>query len=94
MIESFGIQKKDVAKWAGIVAAIFSLSQCMTAILWGRASDYFGRKPVMMTALTCAMITSVLWGLSTTLPMALVIRSLQGASNANGKTVTSMYASG
>ncbi|RDL33327.1 uncharacterized protein BP5553_08766 [Venustampulla echinocandica] len=83
MIESFGIDKKDVAKWAGITSAVFSLSQCVTAIIWGRASDRFGRKPAILVALTCTMVSTLFWGLSTSLPMAMLARALAGACNGN-----------
>lgn len=84
MIESFGVEQKDVAKWAGIASAVFSLSQCMTAIMWGRASDVFGRKPTILFGLTCTMILNIVWGMSVTLPMAIIARALQGAFNGNG----------
>jgi len=45
MIASFGVEKKDVAKWAGATSAVFSLAQSLTAVLWGRASDKFGELP-------------------------------------------------
>jgi MFS family permease len=83
MIESFGIEKKNIAKWAGITSGVFSLSQCLTAVLWGRASDKFGRKPAILTALTCTMLASLLWGMSTSLPMAIVARALAGGCNGN-----------
>ena len=86
MIESFGIDKKNVAKWAGLTSAVFSLSQCLTAVLWGRASDKFGRKPTIMVGLTCTMICTLIWGMSTTLPMAIVARALSGACNGNGNS--------
>ena len=84
MIESFGVRKKEVAKWAGITSAVFSFSQCLTAILWGRASDRFGRKPTIMFGLTFTMITSILWGMSSSLPMAIIVRAIAGACNGNG----------
>jgi MFS family permease len=86
MIESFGIEKKEVAKWAGITSAVFSLSQCTTAVIWGRASDRFGRKPTILTGLTLTMFSGLLWGMSTSLPMAIVARGLAGACNGNGKS--------
>ncbi|KAJ8065909.1 hypothetical protein OCU04_005009 [Sclerotinia nivalis] len=92
MIESFGIEEKDVAKWAGITSAVFSLSQCMTAILWGRASDTFGRKPTILTGLACTMILNIVWGMSVTLPMAIIARALQGACNGNVGIIRTMVA--
>ena len=83
MIESFGVPKNKVARWAGITSAVFSLSQAVTGIAWGRASDRFGRKPVILAGMTCTMLTSLLFGLSRSLPWAIVARSLAGAGNGN-----------
>lgn len=90
MIESFGVNKKDIAWWAGITSGVFSLSQCFTAVLWGRASDKFGRKPTILAGLTCTMIACLLWGMSGNLPMAITARALAGGFNGNGKTATSI----
>lgn len=91
MIESFGVDKKHVAKWAGIAGASFSFAQCLTAILWGRASDRFGRKPTILTALTCTMIACLFWGMSQNLPMAIAARALAGACNGNGEVQTPQF---
>ncbi|RVX69561.1 hypothetical protein B0A52_06625 [Exophiala mesophila] len=83
MIQSFHVPHDKVAKWAGLMSATFSLSQCLTGIAWGRASDRFGRKPIILIALTCTMIFSVMFGFSTNLVWAFIFRSLQGLSNGN-----------
>lgn len=83
MIESFNVPKNDVAKWAGITSAVFSTSQAATGILWGRASDRYGRKPVILTAMTCVMSSGLLFGFSRNLVMAIIARSCAGASNGN-----------
>lgn len=84
MIKGFGIGKNDIAKWAGIVGAIFSISQSLTAVPWGWASDRIGRKPTILLGLTCTMICFIFWGISTSLPMAIAVRALLGAGNGNG----------
>jgi MFS family permease len=84
MIASFGVEKNDVARWAGFTGAIFSVSQSLTAVAWGRASDKFGRKPVILTGLASTMICFLLWGMSTSLPMAITIRAIMGGGNGNG----------
>jgi len=38
MIESFGVKRDEVAKWAGLTSAIFSAAQCLTAMLWVRGT--------------------------------------------------------
>ena len=83
MIESFNIPKDEVSKWAGITSAVFSLSQAATGIAWGRASDRFGRKPVILCAMFCVMSTSLLFGFSRSLTWAIIARALTGASNGN-----------
>lgn len=83
MIESFNVPKNDVAKWAGITSAVFSISQATTGILWGRASDRYGRKPIILTAMICVMLSGLLFGFSRSLLMAIIARSCAGASNGN-----------
>ncbi|TIA68975.1 MFS general substrate transporter [Aureobasidium pullulans] len=81
MIESLGVPEDEVARWAGICVSMFPLAQFLTAVSWGRASDRYGRKPVILLSLTCTMITSLLWGFSSSLGMAIAIRVLAGAAN-------------
>ena len=91
MIESFGVEKIEVAKWAGLTSAVYSLAQCLTAVLWGRLSDVFGRKPTILLGLTFTMFTTLGWGVSTSLSMAIVIRALSGACNGNGMLNVLVY---
>ncbi|KAF2197833.1 MFS general substrate transporter [Delitschia confertaspora ATCC 74209] len=83
MIESFGVPENDIARWAGLTSAIFSVSQCLTGIPWGAASDKFGRKPIILIGLLNTMITMLVWGFSTSLPMAITARLLMGLGNGN-----------
>lgn len=92
MIESFGIPTNQVSKWAGVTSAVFSLSQAVTSIAWGQASDSFGRKPVILVAMICIMGTSLLFGFSRTLVWAVVARSLAGASCGNVGIIRTMVA--
>ena len=92
MIKSFGVDETNVAKWVGITGAAFSLAQCTTAIAWGRASDYFGRKPMVILALFSTMVTSLIFGLSTSLPMAIAARAGSGACNGNVGIMRTMVA--
>ena len=92
MIESFGVPKDKVSKWAGIISAVYSLSQGLTGIAWGWASDRFGRKPAVLAAMTCIMATSLLFGFSRNLVWAIVARSLGGASNGNVGIIRTMVA--
>ena len=83
MVQSFNVPTDQVAKWAGLMSAIFSLAQATTGIAWGRASDKFGRKPTIMLALFLTMITGVLFGFSKSLTWAMLARAAQGLCNGN-----------
>lgn len=83
MIKSFHVPEDEVGKWSGICSAMFSLCQAVMGIPWGIFSDRFGRKPAILFGLTTTMVTSLLWGFSTSLPMAIVARGLAGAGNGN-----------
>ena len=83
MVESFDVPADHAAKWAGIITAVFSLSQACTGLAYGRASDVFGRKPVIMAGLVCTIASTILFGFSRSLVWAIVTRALSGASNGN-----------
>ncbi|RMZ91087.1 hypothetical protein DV736_g1674, partial [Chaetothyriales sp. CBS 134916] len=83
MVQSFNVPTEKVAKWAGFLSAVFSLSQSLTGIAWGRASDLFGRKLMILSALTCTMISGLFFGFSQSLLWAFVTRAMQGLSNGN-----------
>lgn len=83
MIRSFNVPQNAVGKWAGICAAVFSLSQALFGVAWGRFSDTHGRKPAILLGLTATMITSLMWGFSTNLALAITARVLAGAGNGN-----------
>ncbi|SPO07640.1 related to E.coli tetracycline resistance protein TCR1 [Cephalotrichum gorgonifer] len=92
MIQGFGIAKDDVAYWAGVTSAVFSLAQASTAVPWGRASDTFGRKPTIIMGLFSTMVCFLAWGLSTSLPMAIIARAIQGGGNGNVGIIRTMVA--
>ncbi|UZJ52847.1 hypothetical protein CBS101457_002167 [Exobasidium rhododendri] len=73
----------DIGMYAGIVESIFAAVQTVTVLQWGRASDKFGRKPILINGLIGASISTILLGLSTSLPMLILARSLSGALNGN-----------
>ncbi|MCJ1465269.1 hypothetical protein MMC07_003885 [Pseudocyphellaria aurata] len=92
MIESFDVPKNNVAKWAGITAASFSLGQALTGVLWGRASDQWGRKTAILTGVVVAMFSSLMFGFSSTLAMAIAARSLAGVTYGNVGTYRTVVA--
>lgn len=82
-MERFGVAENEIARWAGLTSAIFSICQAFTGLIWGAASDHYGRKPIILLGLFNTMWTMLLWGFSTNLPMAMTARALQGLGNGN-----------
>src|SRR5690242_10135234 len=83
MMERFGVPENEIARWAGLTSAIFSICQAFTGLIWGAASDHYGRKPIILLGLFNTMWSMLLWGFSTNLPMAMAARALQGLGNGN-----------
>lgn len=92
MIESVGVPKNEVAKWVGITSAVVAGCQCLMGVPWGRASDYFGRKPVILLGLTFTMIFSVMFGFSHSLVTLILARAFLGLMNGNVGIIRTMVA--
>lgn len=88
MIKSFGVEQNKVAKWVGLTSGVFSISQSITAVGWGKASDMYGRKPTIIFGLLSTMVCFIVWGMSTSLAMAITVRAIQGGGNGNGTLFT------
>jgi DHA1 family tetracycline resistance protein-like MFS transporter len=56
----------------------YSLCQLMAAPLWGRLSDRYGRRPILMSSLVGACLSYVILGLADSLWMVLAARMLAG----------------
>lgn len=83
MVRSFDVPQNAVGKWAGICAFSFSLSQALFGVAWGRFSDTHGRKTAILLGLTSTMMTSLVFGFSTNLAVAIAARIVAGAGNGN-----------
>lgn len=62
------------------------------AVPWGTLSDYVGRKPIIISGLTCTMLLSIMLGMSQTLGMVLASRALVGLMNGNVGIIRTMVA--
>ncbi|POR38441.1 Putative membrane protein [Tolypocladium paradoxum] len=92
MIRDFGVEENMVAKWAGLTSSVFAVCQGIAAVPWGRAADRFGRKPILICGLLSTMICFIVWGMSTSLTMAITVRAILGAGNGNVGIIRTMVA--
>ena len=63
----------------GFLVAAHPFAQVATAPLWGRLSDRWGRRPVILLGLSMATVAYLLFGLATELWLLLLSRLVQGA---------------
>jgi EmrB/QacA subfamily drug resistance transporter len=60
------------------VFSSFLLTQTSTTVVFGKLSDTFGRKPVMLGGIVIFLIGSVLAGFATSMPLMILFRLIQG----------------
>jgi multidrug resistance protein len=63
----------------GQLIAAFSVAQLIAAPFWGRLSDRYGRRPVLVIGLSASAIAYLVFGFATTVWLLFVSRLVQGA---------------
>ncbi len=63
----------------GLVVSAFTLAQLLSAPFWGRCSDRYGRRPVLMVALGASSVAFLLFGYADSLWLLALSRVVQGA---------------
>lgn len=87
-----GLEESDVGFWAGAIESLFSVVQMGLMIIYGRMSDRFGRKPVLVFSLAGLSISTALFGLSRSLWQMVMFRCLAGSFAGSVLTVRIMVA--
>lgn len=85
MIKDFHIADDDrqIALYAGLVTSAFALAECLAGPFWGRLSDRYGRKPILLTGLAGTGLSMLVFGFAQNLQTALLARALGGLLNGN-----------
>ncbi|KAJ4478078.1 major facilitator superfamily domain-containing protein [Lentinula aciculospora] len=85
-VASTGITQGDEKKtgyYAGVVESVFFLAECLTVLMWGMASDRFGRRPILLIGPLGLFFGAIGFGLSKNYWQLVFFRSIQGAFNGN-----------
>lgn len=77
--EEFGASPTQI----GLITASYAVAQILFAPLWGRLSDRYGRRPVILVSLAGSALAALMIGLAGTLLLIWVARVLQGISGAS-----------
>ncbi|KAI4524850.1 MFS general substrate transporter [Schizophyllum commune Loenen D] len=80
-----GGNDKTTAFYAGgaVQESLFFFSEFLTCMLWGRLSDYHGRRPILLIAPFGLAVATYGFGLSKTFWLLCVFRFMQGVFNGN-----------
>ena len=82
----------EVTLWGGILATIFAVMQFLFSPLLGVASDQYGRKPVLMIALSVMVIYYLIMAVAQTMWLLILGRILGGMSAATHATASAYMA--
>jgi MFS family permease len=92
MIESFGVEEKDIGYYSGSIISSYMVGQFFSNIIWGYISEKIGIKPVIMVGLLSSSICTFIFGFSKNLTWVITTRLVQGLLSGNlGVTKTYLY---
>ena len=64
MVRNYGVAEEDVGFSAGSLASAYNLAGLFSGFFWGRISDTYGRRPVLLFGLLSTGATVVWFGLA------------------------------
>lgn len=64
---------------SGVIVAAFTVAQLLSAPVWGRFSDRFGRRPALLIALGASGFAYLIFGFANSLAVLFLSRLVQGA---------------
>ncbi|KAK8009682.1 hypothetical protein PG989_000615 [Apiospora arundinis] len=85
-----GIRKVDVGFYSGLIESLFSLTQMLVMLVWGRAADRVGRKPVLVVSLVGVCCATSIFGMATSLWQMMLFRCLAGVFAGTIVTIRTM----
>jgi EmrB/QacA subfamily drug resistance transporter len=87
---SLSTMARDLDGWALMpwVVSAYLVTSTTTTPIYGRLSDLYGRRPVLLFAIGLFVATSVLCALAQTMPQLIVARLLQGIGGGGLRTVS------
>ena len=73
------IAESDVGFYSGLIESLFSITQMLFLVPFGRAADTIGRKPVLVFSIVGTSIFTALFGMSRTIKQMIILRCCAGA---------------
>lgn len=87
------ISRETMVFHVSLLTSIYALMQFIFAPLWGKWSDRFGRKPLLLLGLGGSAISQVLFGVVSSLEMLYVVRGMDGLLSSAALPAAKAYVS-
>ena len=87
------LDKDTINFHIGLLTSIYPLFQLLFVIVWGKLSDKYGRKPLMVIGLIGFVVMNLLTGLATSLTMLYIARIIGGIFTSSVIPVSNAYLS-
>jgi MFS family permease len=84
--------EEDASFYAGLLVSAFAMAEASTAMIWGRISDRYGRKPIVLFGLVGVALSSLIFGFAKRYWVALLARVVGGLLNGNVAVMQTMVA--
>ena len=85
---------RQLSFWTGVAAGVTGFTLALTAPVWGRLADRYGRKPMLVRAMLGGGVFVGLMGMAQSALQLTVLRGLQGAGSGTVAAATAMVATG
>ncbi|KAF3762621.1 MFS general substrate transporter [Cryphonectria parasitica EP155] len=80
----------DVGFYSGLIESLFSLTQALVMVFWGKAADSIGRKPVLVFSLVGVSVATSIFGTAKTLAQMILFRCIAGVFAGTIVTIRTM----
>ncbi|KAI2634057.1 MFS general substrate transporter [Xylaria nigripes] len=89
--ENGNLAEADMGYYSGLIESLFSLTQMLVMVLWGRAADRVGRKPVLVASLIGVTVSTSLFGMAKTIWQMIAFRCAAGVFAGTVVTIRTMF---
>ncbi|KAJ6599987.1 major facilitator superfamily multidrug-resistance, DHA1 sub-family [Mycena vulgaris] len=87
-----GGDERKTGYWAGVLESVFFVAEFLSVYSWGRASDRFGRRPVLLLGPLGLAFSLIGFGWSKNFTSLVIFRCAQGVFNGNIGVVKTVMA--
>ncbi|KAI1313327.1 major facilitator superfamily transporter [Xylaria venustula] len=88
--ENGNLAEEDMGFYSGLIESLFSLTQMLVMVLWGKAADRIGRKPILVFSLLGVAIATALFGFAKTIWQMILFRCAAGVFAGSIVTIRTM----